>query len=128
MSFGKESDPRRDRERPAAPRSSPASRPAVGCSPRPSAGPIVYSTPLVAWKPATGATAYQVQWSKIAVPVARTGTVKTLATSSLLDLGPGTWYYRVRGLNQAQLRKAEMAWSRRCAVKVARPTFSISAG
>jgi hypothetical protein len=88
--------------------------------------PIVYSTPLVAWKPATGATAYEVQWSKSRYPWRPTGSKVTLSTSSLLDLGPGTWYYRVRGLNQAQLRKAEMAWSLPVRVKIARPTFSIS--
>ena len=88
--------------------------------------PIVYSTPLVAWKPATGATAYEVQWSKSRYPWRPNGSKVTLSTSSLLDLGPGTWYYRVRGLNQAQLRKAEMAWSLPVRVKIARPSFSIS--
>jgi hypothetical protein len=88
--------------------------------------PLVYSTPLVAWKPATGATAYEVQWSKSRYPWRPTGSKMTLSTSSLLDLGPGTWYYRVRGLNQAQLRKAEMTWSPPVRVRIARPSFSIS--
>ncbi len=73
-----------------------------------------------------GATAYQVQWSRSKYPWRATGMVKTYATSALLDLGPGTWYYRVRGLNQTQIRRAEMAWSAPVRVKVARPTFSIS--
>jgi hypothetical protein len=88
--------------------------------------PVVYSTPLIAWVPATGATAYEVQWSKSRYPWRPVGSKVTLATSSLLDLGPGAWYYRVRGLNQAQLRKAEMAWSLPVRVKIARPTFSIA--
>ena len=32
----------------------------------------------------------------------------TYSTSAVLDLNPGTWYYRVRGLNQTQLKKQEM--------------------
>lgn len=89
--------------------------------------PVVYSTPLVAWQPATGATAYEIQWSKSRYPWRPTGSKVTLATSSLLDLGPGTWYYRVRGLNQAQLRKAEMSWSTPVRVKISRPAFSVAA-
>ncbi|MFN8222928.1 MAG: hypothetical protein U0R50_06705 [Gaiellales bacterium] len=89
------------------------------------ARPVVYSTPLVAWEPATGATAYQVQWSHTKYPWRASGTVKTFATSAILQLAPGTWYYRVRGLNQAQMRRAEMAWSAPVAVKVAAPKFSI---
>jgi len=87
--------------------------------------PTVYSTPLVAWVPATGATAYQVQWSKSRYPWKATGTVTTFATSAILNLGPGTWYYRVRGLNQTQIRRAEMAWSAPVAIKVAQPKFTV---
>lgn len=87
--------------------------------------PTVYSTPLVAWAPATGATAYQVQWSKNRYPWKATGTVTTFATSAVLNLSPGTWYYRVRGLNQTQIRRAEMAWSAPVAVKVATPKFTV---
>ncbi len=92
------------------------------------ARPTVYSTPLVAWEPATGATAYQVQWSKTRYPWRAAGTVKTFATSMILSLPSGTWYYRIRGLNQAQIRRAEMAWSAPVALKVATPKFTISGG
>jgi hypothetical protein len=92
------------------------------------ARPTVYSTPLVAWEPATGATAYQVQWSKTRYPWRAAGTVKTFATSAILSLPSGAWYYRIRGLNQAQMRRAEMAWSPPVAVKVATPKFTISGG
>ena len=88
--------------------------------------PLVFSTPLVAWQPATGATAYEVQWSKTRYPWRPVGSKVTLATSTLLDLAAGSWYYRVRGLNQAQLRKAEMAWSRPVPVRIARPTFAVA--
>ncbi len=90
------------------------------------ARPVVYSSPLIAWQPATGATAYQVQWSRSRYPWKASGTVQTFATSAVLNLGPGKWYYRVRGLNQTQIRRAEMSWSGPVAVKIATPKFSIA--
>jgi hypothetical protein len=90
--------------------------------------PTVYSTPLVAWEPAIGATAYQVQWSKSRYPWRAAGTVKTFATSAILNLPSGTWYYRIRGLNQTQIRRAEMAWSAPVPLRVAAPKFTISGG
>jgi hypothetical protein len=90
--------------------------------------PTVYSTPLVAWEPAVGATAYQVEWSKTRYPWRATGAVKTFATSAILTLPSGTWYYRIRGLNQTQMRRAEMAWSSPVALKIAAPRFTISGG
>jgi hypothetical protein len=87
--------------------------------------PVVYSTPLVTWTPALGATAYEVQWSRSSYPWKPAGRTITYATSSLLDLPAGKWFYRVRGLNAAQLRKSEMAWSRPTPVQVATPTFKV---
>lgn len=87
--------------------------------------PVVYSTPLVSWLPAIGATAYEVQWSKSTYPWKAEGKRVTYATSVILDLGPGKWFYRIRGLNQAQLRKAEMTWSVPLPVTVAKPTFRL---
>lgn len=124
-SFGKESDPVVTGSQGGAPfvsGLSPKGRLLASTQRR----PLVFSTPLVAWQPATGATAYEVQWSKTRYPWRPAGSKVTLATSTLLDLAAGSWYYRVRGLNQAQLRKAEMAWSRPVPVRVARPTFSIA--
>ncbi|MGL6278709.1 MAG: hypothetical protein ACRC50_04040 [Gaiella sp.] len=124
-SFGKESDPVVTGGQSGAPfvsGLSPSGRMLASTQRR----PLVFSTPLVAWQPATGATAYEVQWSKSRYPWRPVGSKVTLATSTLLDLDSGAWYYRVRGLNQAQLRKAEMAWSRPVAVRIARPTFAIA--
>ena len=42
------------------------------------------------------------------VPVAGAGLETTYSTSAVLDLAPGQWFYRVRGLNQMQLRKPQM--------------------
>ena len=125
MSFGKESDPVETGAAGGAPYVaglSPSGRLLTASSRR----PLVYSTPLVTWRPVTAATAYQVQWSRTKYPWRAVGGKTTFATSSLLDLGPGTWYYRVRGLNQTQIRRAEMAWSLPVRVKVAQPTFTIS--
>jgi hypothetical protein len=88
--------------------------------------PVVYSTPLVAWKPLVGATGYEVQWSKSKYPWRPRGKLTTFSTSALLKLSPGLWYYRVRGLDSAQVGVSAMTWSDEVAVRVARPTFRIS--
>ncbi len=90
--------------------------------------PVVYSTPLIAWRPVVGATAYEVQWSRTKYPWRSRGSALTYATSSVLQLGTGVWYYRVRGLNAAQVGTPAMSWSAPVAVKVVRPTFRISGG
>jgi hypothetical protein len=88
--------------------------------------PVVYSTPLVAWRPVVGATGYEVEWSRTKYPWRARGRLTTFSTAAVLKLAPGTWYYRVRGLNSAQLGVSAMTWSNVVAVKVARPTFRIS--
>lgn len=88
--------------------------------------PVVYSTPLIAWRPVVGATAYEVQWSRTKYPWRSRGSSLTYATSSVLQLGTGLWYYRVRGLNAAQVGTPAMSWSAPVSVKVVRPTFRIS--
>jgi hypothetical protein len=90
------------------------------------ARPVVYSAPLVAWRPVVGASQYEVQWSRVKYPWRKRGSKKTYATSAVLKLSPGIWYYRVRGLNAAQVGTPAMTWSAPVGVKVARPTFQIS--
>jgi hypothetical protein len=90
--------------------------------------PVVYSSPLIAWKPVIGATQYEVQWSRVTYPWRKQGSTKTFATSAVLKLSPGLWYYRVRGLNAAQVGTPAMTWSTPVAVRVARPTFQIAGG
>lgn len=87
--------------------------------------PTVYSSPLVAWRPVVGATSYEVQWSRATYPWRRLGSMKTVATSAVLKLPAGVWYY-VRGLNYAQVGTPAMTWSEPVAVRVIRPTFAIS--
>jgi hypothetical protein len=88
--------------------------------------PVVYSTPLIAWRPVVGATQYEVQWSRVKYPWRKRGSTKTFATTTVLKLPAGVWYYRVRGLNGAQVGTPAMTWSAPVAIKVARPTFRIS--
>lgn len=90
--------------------------------------PVVYSTPLVAWRPVVGATAYEVQWSRVKYPWRKRGSLVTHSTSAVLKLSPGLWYYRVRGLNQAQVGTPAMTWSALVAVKIVKPTFQIAGG
>jgi hypothetical protein len=90
--------------------------------------PVVFKTPLVAWRPVLGATEYEVQWSRTTYPWRRRGATRTVATSVVLDLPGGVWYYRVRGLNPAQIGTPAMTWSAPVAVKVVGPTFRISGG
>jgi hypothetical protein len=90
------------------------------------ATPVVYSSPLVAWRPVVAATAYQVEWSRSVYPWRRAGHRTTMSTSAVLNLGPGRWYYRVRGLNAMQIGVSSMTWSKPVAVTVSRPTFRVS--
>jgi len=87
--------------------------------------PTVYSSPLVAWRPVVGATGYEVQWSRTTYPWRASGRLGTVATTAVLRLPSGLWYYRVRGLNLAQVGTAAMTWSAPVAVRVVRPTFAI---
>jgi hypothetical protein len=88
--------------------------------------PSFYGTPLVAWQPALGADQYQVQWSKKKYPWVKAGEKFTYATSAMLPLEPGTWYYRVRGVNFSLPGTARaMSWSAPVGVRVSKPTFAV---
>ncbi len=58
-----------------------------------------YGAALVAWTPATGATSYDIEWSRTRYPWKAAGRHSTPATSAMLPLKAGTWWYRVRGIN-----------------------------
>jgi hypothetical protein len=88
--------------------------------------PSFYGVPLVAWQPALGADEYEVQWSRTAYPWNAVGTLKTLSTSATLPLSPGTWYYRIRGVNHAiPGAKQQMTWSSPVAIVVAKPRYKV---
>jgi hypothetical protein len=90
--------------------------------------PLFHGTPLVAWQPATGAQTYQVQWSTKRYPWKAEGTpLETPATSIVLPLKtPGTWYYRVRGVNPSLPAGAKyMTWSAPVEIKISGDVFAI---
>jgi len=85
-----------------------------------------YGQPLIAWKPVLAGWAYEVQWAKKAYPFAVRGKQLTTATSLVLPLKPGTWYYRVRGYDyNLPTGTQEMAWSAPVKIVVAAPKFRI---
>lgn len=98
-----------------------------------SKSPTFYGFPIVSWTPALGAWAYQVQWSKTRYPFRAelhpsllTPGLLALATSATLPVGPGTWYYRVRGINyQLSEGSQQMSWSDPAKVVVVRPKFAV---
>jgi hypothetical protein len=91
-----------------------------------------YGQPLVSWTPALGAEVYEVQWSKIQYPFTpqptSTGTlgIMTSATSVVLPVTPGTWWYRVRGFDYSLPTGAQqMSWSDPAKLVVAAPKFKL---
>ena len=92
-----------------------------------------YGQPLVAWTPALGAGIYQVQWSKKRYPFVaetdpRTSTkgFLTSSTSSVLPLSPGTWWYRVRGIDyNLPTGVQQMSWSTTQKLVVSAPKFKV---
>ena len=58
----------------------------------------------------------------------RAGVIEqSLARAIALDLATGTWFYRVRGLNQIQSHKPQMEWSAPVRLSVAKPSFRLVA-
>jgi hypothetical protein len=96
--------------------------------------PAFYGQPLVAWTPALNADVYEVQWSKKRYPFTAEADPRTngkgfltWSTSAVLPLTPGTWYYRVRGIDfNLPTGVQQMAWSDPEQLVVTSPTFKIS--
>ena len=93
-----------------------------------SKSPTFYGFPIVSWTPALGAWAYQVQWSKTRYPFRPAAEpVLTSATAVTLPLRPGTWFYRVRGINYSvpTTGAQPMSWSDPVELRIAKPTFRV---
>jgi len=95
-----------------------------------------YGQPLVSWTPALGAEVYEVQWSKTQYPFnaeldpanGQPGKM-TFSNSIVLPVGPGTWWYRVRGFDYSLPTGAQqMSWSDPAKLVVAAPKFKIVGG
>lgn len=89
------------------------------------AKPTFYGKPVVAWKPTLGAQTYEIQWSKKAYPFKPVGKLTTPATSALLDLPVGHWYYRVRGLDRTLPGPPGLTWSDVAEATISPPTFTV---
>jgi hypothetical protein len=101
---------------------SPAGRLLAGATSRSS----FYGSPVVTWTAAPAASAYDVEWSRNLYPWHPAGHAQTAATSALLPVTAGTWWYRVRGINPSLPGKnTKMTWSRTVRVQIAKPTYSV---
>jgi hypothetical protein len=88
--------------------------------------PRFYGQPLVAWQPAVAADQYEVQWSHTRYPWKTAGTQQTWGTSFTLPLTPGTWFYRVRGLDSLMIgKKPQLSWSDPVKLVVTKPRFRV---
>lgn len=88
--------------------------------------PRFYGQPLVSWLPLESAGQYEVQWSKKAYPWVTAGSQLTSGTAATLPLTPGTWYYRVRGLDALLMgTKTALSWSDPVRLVVTRPQFRV---
>ena len=88
-----------------------------------------YGHPLVAWLPAPGADTYEVEWSPSRYPWR---AVKRVAvdggTATTLPLKPGSWWYRIRGINSALPQDHQfMSWSPPLHLSVSKPKFRLVA-
>jgi hypothetical protein len=92
--------------------------------------PSFYRAALIAWQPAKGATGYEVQWSRTRTPWRAQAAVFTASTSTLLDrLTPGTWFYRVRGIDPYVAGPVkQMTWSTPVKITIAKPKFLVQSG
>jgi hypothetical protein len=82
----------------------------------------VYAQPIVAWEPTVGASKYQVEVSKSVYPWHAKWRLNTPATSLVLPLtrlDAGSWYYRVRAIDDSLPPGARaVAWSPPTRIKI----------
>jgi hypothetical protein len=87
-----------------------------------------YGPPLVTWTAAPAAAAYDVEWSRNLYPWHPAGHIQTPATSALLPVTAGTWWYRVRGISPSLPGNTSMTWSQKVRIRIAAPTYSVIGG
>jgi hypothetical protein len=92
------------------------------------ANTVFYGSPLVTWHAAPAASTYVVEWSKTVYPWRPAGQLRTPATGAVLPLKPGTWHYRVRGINESIPGNPNMKWSGVAKIRIAKPTFAVRQG
>jgi hypothetical protein len=91
-----------------------------------------YGVPVITWQPALGADEYEIQWSVNAYPFVPALDKIAVGTSSLMSskgigFKPGTYYYRVRGIDMQLPKNARaMGWSQVQRVTIAPPSFVVT--
>ena len=90
---------------------------------------LFYGHPLVAWLPAPGADTYEIEWSPSRYPWRAVKRIDVDGgTATILPLKPGSWWYRIRGINSALPQGHQfMGWSQPLHLKVANPKFRLIA-
>jgi hypothetical protein len=84
-----------------------------------------YGAPLVTWDAAPAAAAYDVEWSTDPHRWRAAGHIRTPATSALLPVSGGTWWYRVRGINPSLPGDQRSNWSQKVRIRIAQPTYRV---
>jgi hypothetical protein len=123
LTFGKSSEPAvTGQQAPYASGLSPEGQLVAAASSKPK----FYGQPLIAWQPTLATDQYEVQWSRTRYPWRTAGDKLTWATSLTLPLTPGTWYYRVRGIDSLMIgSKTQLAWSNPVRLVVTKPRFRV---
>jgi len=89
----------------------------------------VYAQPIVAWKPTVAASKYQVEVSRTLYPWHAKWRLNTPATSMVLPLtklDAGSWYYRVRAIDNSLPAGARaVAWSPPTKIKITGDRFAV---
>jgi hypothetical protein len=90
---------------------------------------LFYGHPLVAWIPVAGADTYEVEWSHTRYPWRTVDRIDVDGGSATtLPLEPGTWWYRIRGVDSAlPVGRQTMTWSDPLQLRVAKPKFRLVA-
>ena len=88
-----------------------------------------YGRPLVAWLPAPGADTYEIEWSPSRYPWRAIKRIPVDGgTATTLPLKPGSWWYRIRGINSALPDGHQyMSWSAPLQIRVSKPKFRLVA-
>lgn len=87
--------------------------------------PRFFGKVVVGWKPTPGARRYEVQWSRRDTRWRTEGKVTTPGTQALLELAPGRWYYRIRGLDATLPGANGLTWSDPVEIQIEAPKFTV---
>jgi hypothetical protein len=87
--------------------------------------PKFFQRIVIAWKPAVAATKYEVQFSKNKNAWNTLKRKFTVGTQLQVRLTPGTWYYRVRGLDLSLPGRPGLTWSDPVEITMVAPTFTV---